>query len=130
MNMRGAGKFMGMLFVVSLLSMLSMACHHDKRPKGILSQGEMVKVLSDVYINEQKLSRISLRPDSASLVFDKMKGKVLTHAGTADSVFKRSLDYYVERPKELELIYAALVDSLSLQEQRMDAKAANSQKAK
>jgi hypothetical protein len=40
--------------------------------------------------------------------------------GVSDSVFKRSFDYYMDRPREMEQIYAALVDSLSLKEQRLD----------
>ena len=39
----------------------------------------------------------------------------------SDSVFKKSFDYYMDRPKEMELIYTALVDSLSLMEQRFDS---------
>src|SRR4051812_47941425 len=120
--MNGAGRFIALIFIVLTATLAITSCHHKKTPTGVLTHAEMLHVLSEVYINEQKLARISLRPDSAKIVFDSMKSIVFTKAGTSDSVFKKSFDYYVEHPAEMELIYSALVDSLSLQEQRMDAK--------
>jgi hypothetical protein len=38
---------------------------------------------------------------------------------TKDSVFRKSLDYYMARPRTLEHIYTALIDSLNLREQRI-----------
>jgi hypothetical protein len=47
-----------------------------------------------------------------------MKERVFAEAAVSDSVFRRSLDYYMERPRELERIFSALVDTLQLREQR------------
>jgi hypothetical protein len=90
----------------------------EKRPPGVLSRQEMVNVLIEVYVAENNVNRLGLRSDSASKVFDAMRGKVFERANVPDSVFKKSMDYYVDRPKQLELIYTALVDSLHLREQR------------
>jgi hypothetical protein len=69
---------------------------------------------------EQKVNKLSLDTDSAQIVFEKIKGRVFTDTGIPDSVFKKSYDYYVDRPKELELIYTSLVDTLNLYEQRLN----------
>jgi hypothetical protein len=61
-----------------------------------------------------------LNLDSAQIVFDKVKGRVFQDAGVTDSTFKKSYDYYMDRPKEFELIYTALVDTLNLYEQRLN----------
>jgi len=91
----------------------------------------MVKTLTDVYIGEQKVNQLSLTSDSSKIVFDKIKGRIFEKAGVPDSVFKKSLDYYIDRPLELEKIYTALVDSLNLREQRLNisSRAAKESKA-
>jgi hypothetical protein len=92
----------------------------ERKPDGILSHQEMVKVMTELYINEEKVSRMGLSPDSAVTLFHLMKGKIFESTGVPDSVFKRSLDYYLDRPPETEMIYSILIDSLQLREQRMD----------
>jgi Domain of unknown function (DUF4296) len=90
----------------------------DKAPEGIMSRRQMVQVMEDIYIAEEKINHLGLSRDSAKLVFEAMEGKVFENAATTDSAFKKSFDYYMERPKEMELIYTALVDTLQLREQR------------
>jgi hypothetical protein len=90
----------------------------EERPADILSHEEMVRVLAEVYIAEQKVTNLALGIDSAQVIFEQMKGKVFEAAGVPDSTFKKSIDYYMDRPKEFEQIYSVLVDSLQLREQR------------
>ena len=93
------------------------ACGEDK-PEGILSRAEMVSIMEGIYIAEEKVNHLALGRDSAKIVFKAMEDKVFENAAVTDSVFKRSFDYYMEHPREMELIYTALVDSLQLREQR------------
>jgi hypothetical protein len=97
---------------------LYIASCEQKRTEGILSHKEMVQVLTEIYIAEDKINRLSLEPDSSRQIFAQMKSKIETKTGIPDSVLKRSLDYYMEHPVEMERIYTALVDSLNLKEQR------------
>ena len=102
-----------------MLSIVLVSCFTKKRaPKGILEREEMVKVLSEIYVTEEKVNRLSLSSDSAAIVFEKLRERVFQKVGTQDSILKRSMQYYTRRPKEMEQIYTALVDSLSLREQR------------
>jgi hypothetical protein len=48
-----------------------------------------------------------------------MKDKAFARAGTHDSTFKRSLEFYARTPKEIDDIYTALIDTLNLHEQRL-----------
>lgn len=90
-----------------------------KVPEGILTPDQMVSALSELYIAEQKISTLGIPRDSLRQIFDVMEGKIFAKVNSSDTVFKKSLNYYVDRPKTLELIYTALVDSLSLREQRL-----------
>lgn len=105
--------------MVSGIAMGLVSCStKDQIPAGVLDKAEMVQVLTEVYIAEEKVNRLALRSDSAKQVFEKMKKKIFYKAGVEDSVFKKSVNYYMEHPEEMELIYTALVDSLNLDEQR------------
>ena len=81
----------------------------------------MVKILTEIYLTEQKINRLGVSRDSGEHEFERFKKGVFERVGVSDSVFKRSFDYYMDRPKEMEMIYTALVDSLSLMEQRFDS---------
>lgn len=99
------------------------ACSKEsKKPAGVLGRDQMVKVLSDVYIAEQKVATLALGIDSSQQLFAAMRHRVFEKTGVPDSVFKKSMDYYMEHPKELEQIYAILIDSLQLREQRTTMK--------
>lgn len=102
--------------VVLISSMF--CCGGKEEPKGILSHADMVFMLSEVLITEEKVNRLALSNDSASQVFKTLRGKVFMKAGIQDSVFKKSMNYYIDHPKEMEEIYTVLVDSLNLREQR------------
>ena len=91
---------------------------YDRKPEGLLSHEQMREILRDIYIVEDKLNRMNLGVDSSRQMIYIFKEKVLAKHGTNDSIFTLSYDYYVDRPKELELIYTALVDSLQLEEER------------
>lgn len=94
-----------------------MSCE-ERRPDEILSKAEMVRVMEELYIAEEKVNHLALSRDSARRVFDVMGAKIFQSAAISDTVFRKSFDYYMERPREMELIYTALVDTLQLREQR------------
>lgn len=92
-------------------------------PPGVLSRDEMVKILSEVLVTEDKVGRLAVSSDSAYKVFDVLRGKMFDKAGVSDSVFRNSMNYYIDHPKEMQQIYTVLVDSLNLREQRESVRA-------
>jgi hypothetical protein len=98
------------------------SCTDSYRNKNdhILTPEEMVKAMTEIYLAEQKINRLGLPRDSAEREFDHFKHVIFEKIDVSDSVFKRSFDYYMDRPKEMEIIFTALVDSLSLMEQRIE----------
>lgn len=120
-SVKGTMRYGMQLWMVTLLVFALSCSKNDRVPEGILTQDQMVAVMSELYINEQKVSTLGIKRDSISQIFDVMKDKVFAKTGVTDSVFKRSLNYYTDRPLQLELIYTSLVDSLNLREQRIPA---------
>jgi len=105
--------------VVFIMMVLLTACARKERiPKDVLPPDQMVKVLSELYVNEEKVNRLNMRRDSSETVFAALKDRMFTKLQVSDSVFKRSFNYYMDHPVEMEKVYSALVDSLNLREQR------------
>jgi len=75
-------------------------------------------VLIDIHLSEARLSGYGLSPDSAAKLFSVYNNKLLQRHGIADSAIRQSYRYYLQHPTELEVVYAIVVDSLSLREQR------------
>jgi hypothetical protein len=104
-------------FVVFIF--LLVGCGPKKTPEGVLTEQQMVKVLTEIYIAEEKTGHMGITRDSVAKIFPQFEANVFAKEGVSDSVFRKSMEYYKANPKKLENIYAALVDSLSLQGQRM-----------
>lgn len=98
---------------------LIVGCGPEKTPPGILTEQEMVNVLTEIYLAEEKAGHIGISHDSIKKIFPAFEAKIFEKAGISDTLFTKSLEYYKANPKQLEHIYAALVDSLSLQAQRL-----------
>lgn len=119
--MKGLIRFATRFFSFILGFSIVVACGKpaEKKPEYILSQEQMVQALAEVYIAEQKVNALSVNADSAWLVFGSMEKKIFQNLNIPDSVFRASVDYYMDHPKEMEMIYAVLIDSLQLREQRV-----------
>lgn len=105
------------VIVIGIMVLGLAACEQEKKPAGILSENQMVKVLTEIYLIEEKVGRLPLTRDSIEKVFPRFREKVMTKSKVSDSVFVRSMSYYMANPAKLEHIYTALVDSLSLRSQ-------------
>jgi hypothetical protein len=117
MTMGGLNRSGRLLLLLGLV-VVSACKRLEQTPSGVLQQEQMVHALIELYVSEEKVKRLSLGYDSSLVVFDSLQERLVHKLGTTDSVFKKSLDYYIEHPKQLEKIYAAVVDSLNLREQR------------
>ena len=110
----------GALIVLILMS----SCGDGKSKKDeVLTHGQMTQALIEVYLAEQKVNRFGIPRDSAEIHFRKLSPKIFEKFGVSDTLFKKSFNHYMDRPGELELIYTAVVDSLSLMEQRLQVPA-------
>jgi hypothetical protein len=106
------------VFVLGLfLSIGCQSCKEDKKPDEVLSKKAMVRVLTEIYLTEEKVGRMGITRDSIEEIFPLFKERIFAKAAITDSVFKMSMDYYMAHPEELEFIYTALVDTLSFRAQ-------------
>lgn len=107
--------------LISFTALLTLYSCRSDRPSGILSEQEMVKVLMEIYQGEEKITRAAIPYDSVTQLSHLIRQRILVRVNVPDSVFKKSMDYYMTRPQQLDRVYAILVDSLSLREQSLPA---------
>jgi len=120
MTLRGFPVTKALIILLTTGSMVILSCSRKKNSGEILSPEQMVGRLADVYLLEQKTMRLGLSSDSGVNAFNYMRTRAFKNIGLEDSVFRKSYNYYVDRPAELEKIYTALIDTLNLREQRAD----------
>ena len=107
------------LVILTLTTFFS--CNKNENvPDGVLTRDQMAHLMIDFYVAEEKVSGLNLPADSSKVLFSILQQKVLEKSAVEDSVFMQSFHYYMDRPKEMEQIYTAIVDSLQLMEQRAE----------
>ncbi len=111
----------GLIFFM-LLSCLTSGCRQEKLPAGVMTKEEYAAFLVEVHLAEGRLAAQPIHRDSAIGLFFNFEERLLQKRGLSDSVVKKTYRYYLDHPKDLEEVYVAVVDTLSLREQRYKGK--------
>ena len=92
-------------------------------PPNALSKEEVVSLLIQFHLLESRIESSRLAPDSARALFQIMHRDVLWQhkLNEADSTFEHSYRYYAMNGKDLDGIYAVVMDSLAAREKKMGA---------
>ncbi len=101
-----------------LLLLLALGCGGKPTPEGVLSKAEMSSLLVELYMAESRITLSRISRDSAYQVLKPYEDSLLSRRGITDSTLRKSYAYYLERPKVMEQILDAVIDTLSLREQR------------
>jgi hypothetical protein len=108
-------------FLLPLLYLLLTACAADnqqEKPAQLLPKEKMISTLVDIHIAESKVMQRNLPADSAGMLFRNYKMEIFKKAGVSSEAFEKSYQYYLNNTKEMDAIYAIVVDSLSLRESK------------
>jgi hypothetical protein len=105
------------MLVAALTAVFS--CEKEKSPQGIMTKSQMAEWMMTMYVAEARLLTVPMARDSAYKIFIPYQDSILKQKSLQDSTLKKSYQYYLDRPAELEAVYDLLIDSLSLREQRL-----------
>lgn len=105
------------LLVVCLCIYL-LGCGSNKVPEGVLNEDKMVEMLVDIHMLEGMVSSFPIHFDSSRILYPLMERDLFEKHQVPDSVFKRSLEFYMEDIRMMDRIYARTIDSLSVIEKR------------
>jgi hypothetical protein len=98
---------------------LLMGCREEtevvERPEELLSKPKMVSYLVDLHLAEAKLTYSDIRKrDSLEIAFRNYEQYLYEKHDIEEQAYKRSYEYYLSNMDEMNEIYSAVVDSLSV----------------
>ena len=105
-----------LIFLFIILMVLG-ACK-SKKPKGVLSQEELAKFLTEIYLAEAKLDNSQSPRDSSQKLFIPFEQALLKKQNLNDTIIKETYRYYMQHSTELEKVYDIVIDTLVLHEQK------------
>jgi len=100
--------------IIVFLALVIQACGPDEpvRPPGTLSEEKFTAVMIDVQLNEGMRSQRKMR-DRQVEVDAKNYQAIFKKHGISKEEFLTTFGFYREHPGEMELVYEAVLDSLS-----------------
>ena len=120
------------LVLLSLLFVLATACGRKDKgfmPERLLSEQEMITILTDVQIIEADINYQKSQEhdqesnDSIKIIpkdYVKMSrdyyAQLFEHYGITDSIFNQNMRYYTRRPAELEKIMDSVTQRLTMEQ--------------
>ncbi|MGI4738269.1 MAG: DUF4296 domain-containing protein [Janthinobacterium lividum] len=110
--------------VLALGLLLAAGCGRPEQvpmPATLLPKEKMTSLLVQLHLLEARVETSHLPPDSARALFISQQRDLMRRNGVSqtDSVFERSYRYYATNAKDLDEIYAAVIDSLTRREKKM-----------
>ncbi len=111
--------------LASLVLLLLLSCNNKTEvtaPSVLLSEEQMMEVMSDVYVLENAINH--RRGKGIKITNLKTKGfdAIFSHYGINDSIFTLNLDYYNDNPEKMKLV----MDSVNARFQRIQKVQKNS----
>jgi hypothetical protein len=107
-------------FLFLMIGFLSFSCiDKDKRttaPENLLTKEQMIGILTEMHIAEAKASAARLPHDSATTFFMHLQEQIMDKYNTDTAQYRLSYKWYSENVKEMDEIYATVVDSLGARE--------------
>ena len=108
------------IFLVLMVILLFGCKGEEKIPDHLLSKEQMISMLIRLHLLEGEVNQLKIRRDSANIVFKYFENRLFENKNIQDSLYLETWAYYAEHPKVMEEIYAAVLDSLSLQERLLE----------
>lgn len=114
-----------------LLTFWLIACGSDDKPKDLIAEDKMAKVLTEIHILEAQINNLHFQhEDSSVYVYQKMKVKLLKTFDLDSATFKSSLKYYTLNPDKMKGIYSEVKKLLEVKKKQIQAKTALEDKKK
>lgn len=106
--------------VISAVLLLPYSCKEkEKRPEHILGHPEMAGLMAKMMIAQNKVYHEGYSGDSLQMLFHSHhKRKILQKEDISKKQFEESYTYYVSDVEKFDKLWAIVVDSLSLRNER------------
>lgn len=108
------------IYLVTILLLFSFCGQADRVPQGILSPGDMERVLFDLNLAEGAVKIQGLLPDSAEKVIPVYYNQVFAKHNLTREAFMKSYNYYLDHPNKMDKIHDQVLEELSKRESGLD----------
>ena len=99
---------MGKIRVFILLALLAgvvWSCKEkDVKPNPLLTEAQMIDVLTDTYLMEAELNQRRARGENIQSLQSSYFPQIFEHYGITDTIFDQNMTYYTQHPEVLERI--------------------------
>jgi Domain of unknown function (DUF4296) len=108
---------------IFLLTFLLTACSSDDKPKNLIPQDKMAKVLSEIHILEAQINNLHFQhQDSSVYIYQKKRFEIMKTFELDTTSFKVSLKYYLLNPDKMKDIYVEVKKLLEAKKKVIEAK--------
>jgi len=104
------------VFLAGLILLLTGCIRDPKPPEGLVPKEKMISYLIDLHLYETKASQLKMNKDTIRGFFPEVEQHLFEKHGIDDSLYLISFEYYLREVDQMQEIYTAVVDSLSLRE--------------
>lgn len=106
-----------------LLTFWLIACGSNDKPKDLISEDKMAKILTEIHILEAQINNLHFQhEDSSVYVYQKNKVKLLKTFDLDSTTFKSSFNYYILNPDKMKGIYTEVKKLLEVKKKVIEAK--------
>ncbi|GAB2997132.1 hypothetical protein GCM10027284_13550 [Cyclobacterium sediminis] len=92
------------------------SCAKNNDAEDILSEDTMVNILVDIHLTEGLVQSLSIPYDSSKILYPILERRIFEKHGVPDSIYIKSLEFYLRDAGKMEYLYERTIDSLSVKE--------------
>jgi hypothetical protein len=108
---------------IFLLTFLLTACSSDDKPKNLIPEDKMAKVLTEIHILEAQINNLHFQhEDSSVYVYQKKRFELMKTFELDTATFRVSLKYYLLNPEIMKGIYTEVKRNLENKKKVIEAK--------
>ncbi len=106
-----------------LLTFLLTACSSDDKPKNLIPEDKMAKVLTEIHILEAQINNLHFQhEDSSVFVYKKKRFELMKTFDLDTATFKISLKYYLLNPDKMKSVYVEVKKNLEAKKKVIEDK--------
>jgi Domain of unknown function (DUF4296) len=108
---------------IFLLTFLLTACSSDDKPKNLIPEDKMAKVLTEIHILEAQINNLHFQhEDSSVYVYQKKRFELLKTFELDTATFRVSLKYYLLNPDKMKSVYVEVKKNLEAKKKVIEDK--------
>ncbi|NMM48603.1 DUF4296 domain-containing protein [Marinigracilibium pacificum] len=108
------------LMTLSVLAFISCSEKENKKPDNLIDREKMISIQKELYLLDSEVNYVTGSVDSQRVVFEIYQDSIFEKFEVDSMTYFTSYQWYLENPDELKEVTNAVIDSLTLEEQKLE----------